>query len=248
MKKFGMEMVPLASKEKVTLKDRLSMIFSGGNHKHRTHIFLEEAGKGVKGSKASTSYVLTTTLPDVYRTPAIIPPAKIGSDWEEATYTGLCTAVIAIISMSTEHTISDARLLSLLEKLNAEEYMLLDKTDEVLKRMARDGYIYKITDRDSEGEKISWMVGPRGKAQVGNSGVLGLVTEVYGTRAPRDLKNRIYQSLGMQMGRAGGAEPAEEIERPEGRKVPRARKPAGRGQRSEAGDEDDEEEEEDVDV
>lgn len=27
MKKFGMEMVPLASKEKVTLKDRLSTIF-----------------------------------------------------------------------------------------------------------------------------------------------------------------------------------------------------------------------------
>ncbi|KIN04424.1 hypothetical protein OIDMADRAFT_116466, partial [Oidiodendron maius Zn] len=177
--KFGMEMVELPVKEKITMKDKRS-------------------AQKVKGNKKPpSSYILTTTLPQEYRSPGIIPPSIIGSSDEEAAYTGLCTMVVAIIALSPGKSIPDSKLDRYLARLNANKNMPMDKTENVLKKMSMQGYITKVVDRTGDEETVDWVVGPRGKVEIGNRAVLGLVKEVYGSSAPEDLEQRLTRSLGI---------------------------------------------------
>jgi hypothetical protein len=173
----------------------------------------------VKGnSKPPTSYILTTTLPTEYRTPEIIPPSIIGSSDEEAAYTGLCTMVVSIIALSPGKSIPDSKLDRYLSRLNANKNMPMDKTENVLKKMSNQGYITKVLDRSGDEETIDWIVGPRGKIEIGDKGVLGLVKEVYGETAPEDLQQRLMRSLGITRAndlRNGEDEDQEEEETPE---------------------------------
>lgn len=161
------------------------------------------AAQKVKGtSKPPTSYILTTTLPSQYRTPEIIPPSIIGNFSEEAAYTGLCTMIVSIIALSPGKSIPDSKLDRYLARLNANRNMPMDKTENVLKKMSNQGYITKVLDRSGDEETIDWVVGPRGKIEIGNTGVLGLVEEVYGKTAPEDLQQRLARSLGITMSRS----------------------------------------------
>lgn len=190
-----MEMVELPVKEKITMKDKRSKFplvapIIGAN--------VVSAAQKVKGtSKAPSSYILTTTLPSAYRTPEIMPPSIIGSVEEEAAYTGLCTMVVSIIALSPGKSIPDSKLDHYLARLNANKNMPMDKTENVLKKMSNQGYITKVVDRSGDEETVDWVVGPRGKMEVGNRGVLGLVMEVYGDSAPDDLPERLSRSLGI---------------------------------------------------
>jgi hypothetical protein len=83
--------------------------------------------------------------------------------------------------------------------MNVEENMPMDKTVNVLAKMQRQGYIVKTIDRSGDDEQIDWRIGPRGKVEVGNKGIEGLVKAVYGDTAPEDLQSRIHRSLGMQV-------------------------------------------------
>jgi hypothetical protein len=157
----------------------------------------------VKGtSKPPTSYILTTTLPSQYRTPEIIPPSVTGSSSEEAAYTGLCTMIVSIIALSPGKSIPDSKLDRYLSRLNANRNMPMDKTENILKKMSNQGYITKVLDRSGDEETIDWVVGPRGKIEIGDTGVLGLVEEVYGKSAPEDLQQRLLRSLGITLNRA----------------------------------------------
>lgn len=84
--------------------------------------------------------------------------------------------------------------------MNADDYVLGgEKTEKVLKRMEREGYIVKVIDRDGGGEEsIEYVVGPRGKAEVGEIGVAGMVRKVYGKRdiEAEELERRLVRSLG----------------------------------------------------
>jgi len=66
--------------------------------------------------------------------------------------------------------------------------------------MIKQGYIIRISDKSGDEETIDWRVGPRGKVEIGNKGIQGLVNEVYGDSAPDDLEKRIHRSLGMEVG------------------------------------------------
>jgi melanoma-associated antigen len=155
------------------------------------------AQKAKGNSKPPTSYILTTTLPTEYRSPEIMPPSIIGSSDEEAAYTGLCTMVVSIIALSPGKSIPDSKLDRYLARLNANKNMPMDKTENVLKKMSNQGYITKVLDRSGDEETIDWIVGPRGKIEIGDKGVLGLVKEVYGESAPEDLQQRLTRSLGI---------------------------------------------------
>lgn len=72
--------------------------------------------------------------------------------------------------------------------------------------MIKQGYLIKVVEGHGDEETRDWMVGPRGKIEVGNRGVRELVVQVYGENAPDDLAKRVKSSLGIQ-----GAE-AEEVE------------------------------------
>jgi len=175
--KFGMEMVELPSKEKITLKERRA------------------AQKSSQTPASSRAYILTSALPAQYRIPAIIPPSAVPSTAVEASYIGLYTMIISLISLCGG-TLTAANLERYLNRMNADVNMPMDKTENVVQKMVKQGYLVKIKEKTGD-ENMEWMVGPRGKVEVGDQGVQGLVTQVYGETAPEDLARRVGKSLGI---------------------------------------------------
>ena len=169
---FGMEMTELPVKEKVTVSQKrgllpllyiqhtFSLIPDSG------YVAAARQGTQSQNNASSNAYVLTSTLAARYRAPSILVPSRIPSSASEAAYTGLYTFVIALISLSAGGKISENFLERDLEKLNASNYVLNgEKTENVLKRMERQGYIVKVRERDGGGEEsVDYVVGKRGKS------------------------------------------------------------------------------------
>ncbi|KAJ9220908.1 hypothetical protein DTO207G8_8520 [Paecilomyces variotii] len=186
-KRFGMEMVELPGKEKVTISQRRA------------------AQRVEKQSSATKSWILTSTLPPAYRTPTIIPPTKAPSSWTESTYTALYTFIISVISLNGG-SLPEQKLDRYLRRTNAEAYTPIDRTERLLQRLCKDGYLVRNREMDGGEEVIEYMVGPRGKIEVGENGVAGLVREVYGRPDPAMLN-----------GNTANAEDKEEMEEFESR-------------------------------
>ncbi|MCJ1468399.1 hypothetical protein MMC07_007027 [Pseudocyphellaria aurata] len=180
---FGMEITELPQKEKITISQKRAAQRSQS-----------------AASSSSKAYVLTSILPAAYRVPSILAPARIPSTTIEASYTGFYHFVISIISLSPRGTISESRLERHLKRMNADNYVLNgEKTEKILKRMEREGYVVKVRERDGIGEEsIEYVVGPRGKAEVGERGVAGVVRKVYGKRDAEadELDKKLVRSLG----------------------------------------------------
>lgn len=180
---FGMELTELPVKEKVTVSQKRAAQRSG-----------------TQGSSTSNAYILTSTLPAPYRKYSVLQPPQIPSTGAEASYVGLTTFVLALIYLSTSQTISESRLEKHLRRMNADNYVLAgEKTEKVLKRMERENYIVKVRERDGGGEEsVDYVIGPRGKVEVGERGVAGLVRGVYGKKDAEadELERRLVRSLG----------------------------------------------------
>lgn len=174
---FGMQMVELPLKEKTTLKERIA------------------ASKATTVQTTSKAYILSSVLPAEYRAPAILKPSNIPTSAAEASYTGIHTMIYSLIVLSGGK-LPDAKLDRYLRRMNADVNMPMDKTELVLAKMIKQGYLVKIKDNIGGEEIIEWMAGPRGKIEVGDNGVQGLVIEAYGDSAPEDLVDRIKCSLG----------------------------------------------------
>ncbi|KAJ5477154.1 hypothetical protein N7539_007298 [Penicillium diatomitis] len=160
--KFGMEMVELPAREKVTISQRRA------------------AQKTEKPSSTSTkSWILTSTLPAAYRTPVILPPTRAPSTNTEGTYTALYSFIIAVIALNGG-SLGEQKLTRYLRRMNADENTPIDKTEKLLARLCREGYLVRTREMDGGEEIIEFMVGPRGKIEVGSGGVAGMVREVYG--------------------------------------------------------------------
>ncbi|CZS96517.1 uncharacterized protein RAG0_05805 [Rhynchosporium agropyri] len=183
---FGMEMVELPAKEKHTAKEKRAALKTKGT------------------PKPTASYILTTILPSEYRSPEIMPASTIGSQHSEASYIGLCTTIISIIALSPNDTIPDHKLYQYLERLNLDKQTGLGTTDALLTRMMKEQYIYKTIEKTADDETIDWRVGPRGKMEIGNKGIQGLVNEVYAENTPDDLEKRLHRSLGLEAIRING--------------------------------------------
>ncbi|KAF2139658.1 uncharacterized protein K452DRAFT_254209 [Aplosporella prunicola CBS 121167] len=179
---FGMEMTELPMKEKVTLAQRRA------------------AQKAERTSTTTNSWVLTTTLPDKYRQPTIIPPAKVPTHSQEAAYTGLYTFMITAILLNGG-TIQEAKLDRYLKRTNTDQTTPAGQTDKVLARLCKENYLIRVKDNSSGEEVIEYAVGPRGKVEVGEEGAAGLVRKVYGENAPEDLEQRLERSLGLAQSR-----------------------------------------------
>ena len=180
---FGMEMTELPQKDKVTISQKRTA-----------------ARSGVTSSTTSKVYILTSTLPPRFRKPNILPPAQIPSPASEAAYVGLTSFILALIYLSPSSTISESRLEKHLKRMNADNYVLHgEKTEKVLKRMEREQYIVKVRERDGGGEEtVDYVIGPRGKVEVGERGVAGLVKRVYNKKDAEadELEKRLVRSLG----------------------------------------------------
>lgn len=148
----------------------------------------------------SGAYILTSTLPAAYRTATIIPPSKTPSADDEATYAAFYTLVVSMIWLNSGE-LSEQKLRRYLTRLNADQNVSADKTDMVLKRMERQGYVIKKIDRPPIGQDgdhtITWHIGPRAKEEIGLDGVMGMAREVYGGSNP-DLEKKLRASLNIK--------------------------------------------------
>ncbi|KAL2269456.1 hypothetical protein VTJ83DRAFT_1640 [Remersonia thermophila] len=203
---FGMEMVELPTKD-------------------RNLLTTEQKRKAAKSQSqkepTSNAYILVSVLPEAYTTPNIIPPSKVQSADGEAAYIGLYTIIIAIITLSGGE-LSEPRLRRYLTRLNAAENMPSmnphdatapsEKTDAVLQRMVKQGYLVKVTESRSAGddEGTTWHVGPRGKIEVDKEAIANVVRAVYGGSSG-ELEKKLETSLKIK-GRSRGGEGAVEEE------------------------------------
>ncbi|KAI5284208.1 hypothetical protein KEM54_001522 [Ascosphaera aggregata] len=158
---FGMRMVELPAREKITISQR-------------------RAAQKVERTSASTkTWVLTTTLPSKFRVPEIIQPPQAPTVTTESIYVGFYTFVISLITLSGG-TISEERLERYFRRMGVEMHTPIDRTERIIQRMLKEGYIIRNRSVDSGEEVIEYVVGPRGKVEVGMRGVAALVGEVYG--------------------------------------------------------------------
>lgn len=140
-------------------------------------------------------------LPEAYRTARIIAPSRIISADDEAAYIGFYTLVISLIRINGGE-MSEAMLKRYLTRLNAETNTFNDtKTEDTLAKLQRQGYLVKSVDKDARqhGEAdmaTTWYVGPRGKVEVNDESVAGLVREVWGPEGQgTELEKKLQASL-----------------------------------------------------
>lgn len=214
--KFGMQMVELPAREKVTQRERR------GAAQKNTQTY----------ASSSSSYILTSILPKAYRVPKIMPASSVLTTFLEATYIGLYTTIISLIYLAGG-SLGEGKLDRYLKRLNANENMPLDTSTKVMAKMVKDGYLIKIKEINNGEEFTEWRVGPRGKVEVGVNGVAGLVEHVYGANAPEDLAKRIQSILGLEPVRNLREEDdaAEEVQGNEAEGSAAAPRRAGRRQR-----------------
>jgi melanoma-associated antigen len=128
------------------------------------------------GPSSTNSYVLVTVLPNRYRIPSILCPPETPANKLDKQFTAVCTIAVSLIYLSGG-LISENRLDHILfQKMNISNTLAA----QTMQRMIKDGYITKITDNSSGQESIEYIVGPRGKIQIGEQGVKGFVSGVWG--------------------------------------------------------------------
>lgn len=159
----------------------------------------------------SGAYILTSTLPNAYRSASILAPSRITGADDEATYVAFYTLVVSLIWLNGGE-LSDQKLKRYLLRLNADQNVSSEKTEVTLKKTERHGYVIKKVERPPLGQDgdqtISWHVGPRAKEEIGLDGVMGMVREVYGG-SDDDLEKKLKASLGIKETRTARENPDE---------------------------------------
>ncbi|KAI6780016.1 uncharacterized protein J7T54_007492 [Emericellopsis cladophorae] len=177
---WGMELRELPVREKMTLHEKRKAMASNAQPK---------TGSG--------SYILVSVLPTAYRTVAIVAPSRAPGMEDEATYVAFYTLIVSTIWLSGGE-LSDQKLKRFLERLNSERNVSSEKTEMVLKKMERQGYVVRRVDRPPVGQDgenvVTWHIGTRAKEEIGLDGVHGMVREVYGDMTP-ELEKKMKASL-----------------------------------------------------
>lgn len=140
------------------------------------------------------AWVLTNTLPEKYRTWDIVPPPKVPTFSEESAYIGLYTFVVSVITLGGGR-IPEAKLERYLKRANADQTTPVGSTEKLIKRMVKDGYIRLDVDNNAGDPIREWIVAGRGKAEIGDKGVMGLVQAVYHDGRSDELDRKLERSL-----------------------------------------------------
>lgn len=179
------------------------------------------------GSSSSKSYMLVTTLPDTFRAPEILGAGT--SNPKEEAYVGLVTVICSLIYLNGR-SLSETKLDRYLKRLNIEVSTPLDKTEKILTTMCNQRYLDRVKDNTGGESSLEYHLGPRAKMEIGKSGVVNLVDEVYGVQAPVDLEERVGRNIGVEEpASCGGSR----------RPSQRARRGAGEGENNGDGSNDD---------
>jgi hypothetical protein len=170
---FGMQMEELPVTEKLNLAQRRAM------------------KENTAGQSSSNSWVLVTTLPAEYRTPLVLGKPQSEVNEKENYYVGMCTTVVTLVYLHSGR-LGDNRLDTVLFRK-----MGISSTEatELLTRMDKEGFIKKIVDTSTGQESIDYIVGPRGKVQIGEEGVANFVKGVWGEDDAEDLDKQLKKTL-----------------------------------------------------
>ncbi|KAH9828898.1 MAGE-domain-containing protein [Teratosphaeria destructans] len=237
---FGMEMVELPAREKATL-----------SLQQQRKLAAQKSQSQGQSQKGAGSWVLVSVLPRDMREGLV--GALEGAQEEERIYVGFSTVLVALIALSGG-SLPDTKMDQYVRRLGAEDTTPLagtayERTENLMKRLERDGYLLKIREPSGTGEDdVYWVVGPRGKVEVGDEGASGLVKTVYdvgnmGNEEGEELERRIERSLGMAEKLAAAEKEGMRLAQA-GANKERERQTRGRRQRDDDEEEDEEEEEE----
>jgi hypothetical protein len=129
---------------------------------------------------------------------------------QEASYVGLYTMAIALITISGG-MIPEGKLDRALRRMNADQTTPVGTKDKTLANMVKDGYIVKVKDTANGAEEtVDYIVGPRGKVEVGRDGVAQLIRVMFGDSEDGDeLDQKIERTLQVA-GAKGDAAPSVE--------------------------------------
>ncbi|KAF2150999.1 MAGE-domain-containing protein [Myriangium duriaei CBS 260.36] len=207
---FGMEMTELPAREKITMQQKRAAAKSQYQKEVGKSQAKSQRGGGSNSQpkessqQASNAWILTTVLPENLRTPEILPPPMVPTTEAESIYTALSTIIVSAIMLSGG-TLLESKLERHLTRLNIDELTpfsnsitmnTLDKREKLLKKMEKDGFIVKVRDTSSGEEVVEYVVGSRGKVEIGQEGAKGIVRAVYGeVDDPEDLEGRLKRSL-----------------------------------------------------
>ncbi|KAF1924036.1 MAGE-domain-containing protein [Didymella exigua CBS 183.55] len=177
---FGMQFAELPRGDKVTARQKRA------------------AAGADSQSRASGMWVLQTTVPAQYRLAPAIGPARRADGAEDdaaAAYVGLYTMVIALVTIGGGR-LPEGKLDRALRRMNAEQTTPVGTKDATLALMVRDGYIVKVREAVGGDETVDYMVGPRGKVEVGAEGFAQLIRAMYGDDGDvGDVEGKIKRTL-----------------------------------------------------
>lgn len=110
---------------------------------------------------------------------------------------GLVTAICTLIYLNGR-SLSETKLDRYLRRMNIEVNTPIDKTEKLLATMCKQGYLNRV--KDNTGGETCWEyhLGPRAKLEIGKSGVVSLVEEVYGIQAPENVAERVGKNIGVE--------------------------------------------------
>lgn len=151
-----------------------------------------------QGTASSKTYILVSTLSRAYKSHSIIAPSRLPSSSEEAEYVGFYTFVIAVICLNGGE-LSNVKFNDYLKRMNADTNLPFDKTENVLNKLVKQGYLDKVVERsDGDEDTVIWHVGTRAKVEVPPESVAAFVKQVWQRDIPEDLNKRINRSLNLQ--------------------------------------------------
>jgi hypothetical protein len=82
-----------------------------------------------------------------------------------------------------------------LRRMNADQTTPLGSKDKTLSTMVKDGYIVKVKDASGE-ESVDYIVGPRGKVEVGRDGIAQFMRMMHGESEDAvELEKKIQRTL-----------------------------------------------------
>ena len=189
-------------------------------------------------------WVLQTIVPEQYRVPEAIGPSRPAEKAEDdtaAAYVGLYTMVMALIIIAGGR-LPENKLDRSLRRMNANQSTPVDTTDKTIALMIKDGYIVRVKETVNGDDTIDYIVGPRGKVEMGREGFAELVRRIYGDddeeeeEEEEELEKKIKRTLDVA-GATSGVAPAGE--------APTSQAAAGRkrGRPRRGGDEDEDDDE-----
>ena len=167
--------------------------------------------------------MLQSLVPEQYRVPEVIGPSRPLPENtlnKEDAYVGLYTMIIALITINGG-SLPEGKLERALRRLNADRSTPLDTTERTIATMIKDGYIVRIKETGTDEETIDYIIGPRGKIEVGRAGFAAFVRTIYAASEEEgydeaDLERRIKRTLDVAdvmlagSGGGGGGEDAAE--------------------------------------